>query len=377
MGLEEVEERRGRGGVLGGRARREAARTASATRAGADQSRLRLERTDEAEPHAGGDDPARREEQMKPGGLVLERRRAARGARPRPGRGGPRGRARRTSSSSARAAGPRRASRRGAAPAPARGSPGSRRARRGGVAAGVELGEPLRRARAATTNGSASEPACQSASSTKRVEPRCAPAARRAAPPPRARRSGRSRRWGTPSRRAARRARRVIRTGSTAARGGARAAGSQRRSTPSARTSYVSGIDLHPRQRVVELHVALAEAAAAAHRRRAASRARSARTAPSASAARDTNATLVAPTARPNAPNIGRIEHRLRRRDRGVRVAHLRPGDEPALQHQLGLRPEERRAATARGRRACPARPSRPRRAMPCAMAGLMVYFAT
>ena len=99
----------------------------------------------------------------------------------------------------------------------------------------------------------------------------------------------------------------VPRRGSTAARGEAVRAGSQRRSSPSARTSYVSGSTVDAGQRVVELHVALAEAAAVRAPRQPLRRARAAPTVPSASARCDTKATSRSGGARPSAPNIGRI----------------------------------------------------------------------
>ena len=77
-----------------------------------------------------------------------------------------------------------------------------------------------------------------------------------------------------------------------------------------------------------------------------------------------------------------RAEHRprqlrLRRRDRGVGVAHGRPGDHAGLQHQVRAARRRTPAPTARGRPACPARPSRSRASRPCVTAGAIVYLAT
>ena len=55
-------------------------------------------------------------------------------------------------------------------------------------------------------------------------------------------------------------------------------------------------------------------------------------------------------------------QHRLRRGDRRVRVAHRGPGDHPALDHERAAARRRTPGPTAPGRRACPARPSRPRR---------------
>ena len=56
-----------------------------------------------------------------------------------------------------------------------------------------------------------------------------------------------------------------------------------------------------------------------------------------------TKCTLQASSAAPNAPNIEPRDHRLRRRNRRVAVAHHRAGDEAALDDQLRLDAEERR----------------------------------
>ena len=235
MGLEEIEERRGRGGVFGGATGRRG-EDRLRDRAGADQGRLRLERTDEPEPHARGDDPARHEEQMKPRGLVLGGAEAARGARPRRARGAPRGR---------RAAPrPRAPGRRARAPIaapeqrpplraarPVRDVPG-----RGGVAAGVQLGEPLRRAQRGDDERERERAGLPERLLDEPVEPARGRGSARAARPPPARRSGRSRRWGTRSPRAERRARAsseqevALRQGRVARP--ARSAGARRRRAP-------------------------------------------------------------------------------------------------------------------------------------------------
>ena len=72
------------------------------------------------------------------------------------------------------------------------------------------------------------------------------------------------------------------------------------------------------------------------------------------------------PTAAGATPGRG-TEHRtgqdrLRRRDRGVGVAHRRPGDHPALQHDVRPDAEERRVPQHEVGRACRPPPSRPRR---------------
>ena len=68
---------------------------------------------------------------------------------------------------------------------------------------------------------------------------------------------------------------------------------------------------------------------------------------------------------------------RLRRRDRGVGVAHRGPGDHPALERRDAGARRRTPGPTARGRRACRPRPSRPRPARPCVIAGQIVYLAT
>ena len=90
-----------------------------------------------------------------------------------------------------------------------------------------------------------------------------------------------------------------------------------------------------------------------------------------------TKITALRSTLPPKAPNIGAGMHRLRRRDRGVGVAHLRHDDAAADQHHLGLGAEEggrpQHQIGALALLDC----CRYGADIPCAMAGLMVYFAT
>ena len=70
------------------------------------------------------------------------------------------------------------------------------------------------------------------------------------------------------------------------------------------------------------------------------------------------------------------IVHRLRRWNRSIGIAHQRRRDAAALEHQIRLY-SRRRGARGRDPRACRPRSSRCARAMPWAIAGLIVYLAT
>ena len=71
------------------------------------------------------------------------------------------------------------------------------------------------------------------------------------------------------------------------------------------------------------------------------------------------------------------VVHRLRRRDRRVRVAHRRGGDHAALEDQRRLHAEERRLPQHEVGAACPTSIEPTACAMPCVIAGLIVYLAT
>ena len=102
------------------------------------------------------------------------------------------------------------------------------------------------------------------------------------------------------------------------------------------------GIDLDFRQCVVEHHVALADFAAAFHRARAGAKGRAASGrfcwergfADKGEAGRGERSA--------GGAKLRTVEGGLGRGNRGVGVAHVRPGDEAALEHQLGFDAEER-----------------------------------
>ena len=90
-------------------------------------------------------------------------------------------------------------------------------------------------------------------------------------------------------------------------------------------------------------HVALADAPAAAAPATMCLPSPSSASPPSRAARCETNAMLVDPTAPPVRAEHRPHAQRLRRRNRRVRVAHLRPGDEAPLEDELGSHAEERR----------------------------------
>ena len=135
-------------------------------------------------------------------------------------------------------------------------------------------------------------------------------------------------------------------------------------------------IDLDVRQRVVVHHVALADARGIRHRQERAPRP-SRSTIPHSSPRRETNVNAPAAARAPNAPHIGSMRTGCGVGIEAVRIAHRGLRDRAALDHQLRPNAEERRLPERPDRRSCPTSTEPTSCAMPCVIAGLIVYFAT
>ena len=154
-----------------------------------------------------------------------------------------------------------------------------------------------------------------------------------------------------------------IRTGSSAGPSAARSTGSGSTTSPSMRTVNVSGsTSMRGQSRRCSGRSALPRRADVGDRRPARRRTAEPVGQPASIAAGATNA-----SAGRGRHRAVRAEHRprqdrLRRRDRGVGVAHLRPGDHAALDHQVRPDAEERRVPQHQVGELARPRPSRPRR---------------
>ena len=151
-----------------------------------------------------------------------------------------------------------------------------------------------------------------------------------------------------------------LRTANSSWASGSSVAGAGSTRSPSMRDLERLRVDLDRRQGVVVHHVGLADVAGRAD----AGQLRGAGPAARPGRPRGRPAPRTTPSGRRRrrlADQRRAHQHRLRRGDRRVRVAERGPHDRASLDHHVGAPRRRTSGPTARGRRACPARPTRPR----------------